>query len=81
MVTAEVRGGTQWETRWEIISAKEALRLNPLTLMRCPECHGRVRVQLGGLRGACFAHLLRHDGCSLVSTFSGTRERHPKPVE
>ena len=79
--TAEVRGGTQWETRWEIISAKEALRLNPWTIIRYPECHGQVRGSKGGMRGPRFVQVKRHDGCSVAEGFDGTPRVHPDALE
>lgn len=76
-VTAEVRA----ETGWKMISIKEALRLNPLTLLRCPECHGRVLAQRGGIHGAGFVHVRRHGGCSGGFGFDGTPRMHPNALE
>lgn len=77
LVTAEVRGGTRWET----ISAKEALRLNPSALIRCPECHGSMQAWKGGIGGPRFVHITRHTGCSRAERFDGTPRMHPNALE
>lgn len=76
-ITAEVRG----EERWETVSIQEALLLDRLTVMRCPECYGPVRAQKGGIRGAKFIHIKQHDGCPRSYDFKGNFRLHPNDLE
>jgi hypothetical protein len=50
--------------------------------MRCPECRGRVRAHKSGTtgQGAHFEHREGHKGCSLGSSFDGTKRPHPNPL-
>lgn len=71
------RGGV-----WEKISITEALPIRSEYLMRCCECHGRVRAHRlanNGMR-AHFEHRRAHKGCSRSTGFSGTQSPHPDPV-
>ena len=79
-VTAEVRGATEWKTI-SVVEALRTVRLNPLLLIRCAECYGRVLAQRGGLCGPRFIHVKQHGGCSRASGFDGTPRMHPDALE
>lgn len=61
----------------------DILRMEPRPLLRCPECHGRVRAHKEGTTGqrAHFEHFAAHSGCSLKPTFRGVRSRHPEALD
>ena len=65
--------------RWEEIDIDEALSIRSQYLMRCCECHGRVRAHREANNGmrAHFEHRLAHNGCRRSTKFSGTRSPHP----
>jgi hypothetical protein len=51
--------------------------------MRCPECHGRMRVHKEGTtgQGAHFEHQQSHVGCSFSAKWDGkSRSRHPLAI-
>jgi hypothetical protein len=66
---------------WQAVGITAALDKYRGELMRCPECHGRVRVHKAGTTGqrAHFEHRTAHNGCSRSRTFSGHRAFHPEP--
>ncbi len=71
------RGGA-----WEKISIAEALPIRSEYLMRCCECHGRVRAHRlanNGMR-AHFEHRVAHSGCGLSTKYSGTDSLHPGAI-
>jgi hypothetical protein len=68
---------------WEQIPLEQALGMPKDRLMRCPECHGRVRAHSTGKNGeaAHFEHHERNPGCSLGHYFDGTKKLHRKVIE
>jgi len=69
---------------WQRIEIAAALGMDSGGLMRCPECHGRVRAHKAGTTGqrAHFEHYGSHSGCSLKPcTFSGHRSLHPNALQ
>ena len=68
--------------RWTLLELSQALKLDPVRIKRCPECHGQVRVvKAGRSTAAHFEHYERHPGCASGDCFDGTRRRHPKALE
>jgi len=77
-VTCEVWRGN----RWEEIDIDKALPIRSEYLMRCCECHGRVRAHRladNGMR-AHFEHRVAHSGCGLSTKYSGTDSLHPDAI-
>jgi hypothetical protein len=67
---------------WRAISVVEALERDRSEPKRCPECHGRVRVEKsGGKTPAHYEHMEKNDGCSHSYRFDGRRRMHPNPLE
>jgi hypothetical protein len=71
------------EGQWQRIEIAAALAMDAGALMRCPECHGRVRVHKAGTTGqrAHFEHYTAHGGCSKSRTFSGHRSDHSDALQ
>jgi hypothetical protein len=68
---------------WRRIGVTAAVCIGRDSLMRCAECHGRVRVHKAGTTGqqAHFEHYTSHTGCSLTPrNFSGHRSLHPNAL-
>lgn len=67
---------------WEEIGIDEALPIRSEYLMRCCECHGRVRAHKKANNGmrAHFEHRIAHKGCRRSTRFSGTPSLHPDAV-
>lgn len=67
---------------WEKIDIAEALPIRSEFLMRCCECHGRVRAHKEANNGmrAHFEHRRAHEGCRLSTKYSGTDSLHPDAV-
>ena len=68
---------------WQAITLDQALRLDKGRLMRCPECHGRVRAHSAGRDGmsAHFEHRENNPGCYLGYNFDGVKRKHRKSEE
>lgn len=67
---------------WQPISLELALRLGPSRKLRCPICHGRVRVVRAGRDGAAhLEHVVHHRGCHLEEDFDGNPRPHPKAIK
>lgn len=68
---------------WQAITLEQALRLDKGRLMRCPECHGRVKAHSAGRDGmaAHFEHRENNPGCTLGYNFDGTQRVHRKAEE
>jgi hypothetical protein len=66
---------------WLSVTIDKALGLHPERVLRCPECHGRVRAhnasEDGGMR-AHFEHRVGHEGCSRGHYFKGHSSPHPR---
>lgn len=77
-VTCDVWRGN----RWEEIDIDEAIPIRSEYLMRCCECHGRVKAHRQANNGMRphFEHWAAHDGCSRSTRFSGTRSPHPEAL-
>jgi hypothetical protein len=68
--------------KWTLIELSQALKLDPVRIKRCPECHGQVRlVKAGRGKAAYFEHYERHPGCSSGDWFDGLRRPHPKALK
>jgi hypothetical protein len=63
---------------WNSIGISDALRMPRSRMMRCPECHGRVRAHRQGTTGQRehFEHYERHKGCSRGDCFDGNLRKH-----
>lgn len=72
-----------WGPRgWRTVSVTHALT-RPERIVRCPECHGAVRLHMAGPNGVPRAHAehrVGHPGCTLGHYFKGIRSPHPFPV-
>lgn len=68
--------------RWEEIDITEALPIRSEYLLRCCECHGRVRAHRQANNGmpAHFEHRVAHSGCGLSTKYSGKGSLHPDAV-
>lgn len=69
--------------QWVRITIDKALSLHSTRMLRCVECHGRVRAHNAsedGVMRAHFEHRRGHEGCSRSHYFSGTRSPHPKAL-
>ena len=68
--------------RWQPITQELALSLAPSSIIRCPVCQGRVRVdRAGGPNVAHFEHVVHHRGCYREEDFDGNPRPHPKAVK
>jgi hypothetical protein len=68
---------------WQSIGIAAALGMDSGSLMRCPECKGRVSTHKAGFTGqrAHFEHRKEHSGYSLKpSSFAGSKKQHPEPL-
>lgn len=67
---------------WQAIDLDTALRLHRTRVMRCVECHGRVRAFREGSNGqvAHMEHEHRNKGCSRGDCFDGTPRIHHRPL-
>ena len=70
------------DNNWQVEMIDDVLAMDPRPLLRCADCHGRVRAHHQANNGmrAHFEHFEKHEGCSLKSTFKGSRSRHPNPM-
>jgi hypothetical protein len=78
MIVAELYANKQWHS----IEIELAFQMGPSRLMRCPDCHGRVRAHKAGTTGqrAHMEHYERHCGCSRSAAFGGERPPHPSAL-
>lgn len=69
---------------WRSVPVSLLLENNQRGLsMRCPLCHGAVRLECGSANGRMkdrFEHKRAHAGCSLSIRFNGTSAPHPAPA-
>ena len=68
---------------WHPISLEDALSKYSERDLRCPECHGALRVHKAskdGSMAAHFEHKVGHKGCALGSYFDGISRMHPRPL-
>jgi hypothetical protein len=66
---------------WTFTELSAALKLDPVRIKRCAECHGQVRlVKASRGTAAHIEHYERHPGCSLGDCFDGMRCMHPKAL-
>lgn len=77
-VTCEAWRGDQREA----IDIAEALPIRSEFLMRCCECHGRVRVHREANNGmqAHFEHRRVHRGCRRSTKYTGMDSLHPDAI-
>lgn len=77
-VTCQVWRGDQWEE----IDIIEALPIRSEFLMRCCECHGRVRAHREANNGmqAHFEHRRAHKGCRRSTKYTGMDSLHPDAI-
>lgn len=68
---------------WTPIDLALALKMPKRRVMRCPECHGRIRAHKVGANGekAHMEHSERHKGCSRGDCFEGVTSMHPKNLD
>jgi len=78
MAECEVKVWRQWQR----LTLARAFELERGRLMRCPECHGQVRLNKEtASKPAHFEHYDPNPGCSLGEGFSGTLKAHPWPLK
>lgn len=79
MTVAELSANKTWVS----IDIDTALSMPRTRLMRCPDCHGRIRAHKAGRDGqkAHMEHYERHEGCARGDCFNGSATRHPKALK
>jgi hypothetical protein len=67
---------------WVSVDIDTALKMPKRRLMRCPECHGRVKAHRVGADGQRehMEHYERHIGCSRGDCFNGVSSLHVKAL-
>jgi uncharacterized protein YlaI len=66
---------------WALVELSQALKLDPVRIKRCPECHGQVRlIKASRSAAAHFEHYEPHTGCASGDCFDGLRRPHPKAL-
>ena len=68
---------------WHLRTIEQVLGWPREKLLRCVECHGRVKWHKAGADNvppAHFEHYVRHPGCSRCDQHDGSRSPHPSPA-